>query len=479
MKGPASLRAKFALVALLNVAVLGGMMTWFVRHQLGQEFQSFLMAAAREKIVALSGQLTLELAGTAPAQREAVVRRYASRYGVEMRLFDEEGGRIAGPDAPVPAEVAARLARPGGPQPRPPRPMTGEGPPPFLIEAGEPSRYWIGVRMLLPAPDVRNTNRATLLLVTPTLLRNRFFFDWEPWLGIVLTAVAVTLLCWMPMVRGLTRDMGKMTTATAAVADGQFNVQLDTRRTDELGRLGGSINQMTARLRDYVEGRKRFLGDVAHELRSPLGRMQVALELLERKTPAEARTYIEDLREDVELLSGLTTELLTFARAELRREPVRLQAVALQPVVTRAVGVEVPDVGSIPVDIDEHLLVSGDENLLFRAISNLVRNAVRHAHGKGVSVAAREAGDRVILTIADRGPGVPEEALEKIFTPFFRLDTARGRKKGGTGLGLALVRNYVEECGGSVVARNRAGGGLEIEAVLRPARRGSADGATP
>jgi two-component system sensor histidine kinase CpxA len=88
----------------------------------------------------------------------------------------------------------------------------------------------------------------------------------------------------------------------------------------------------------------------------------------------------------------------------------------------------------------------GEEHLLFRAISNLLRNAVRYGGGE-ILVTGRREGDGVILVVADRGPGVPEEALEKIFSPFFRLDSARDRKKGGTGLGLAIVRNYVEMCG--------------------------------
>jgi two-component system, OmpR family, sensor histidine kinase CpxA len=230
--------------------------------------------------------------------------------------------------------------------------------------------------------------------------------------------------------------------------------------------LGGSINQMAARLRDYVQGQKRFLGDVAHELRSPLGRMQVALGILERKTVEEDQGYIRDLQEDVEMLSDLTTELLTFARSELKREPVELRPVNLHAVVDRAVQVEAPEGFAVETSVDAGLMVMGDENLLFRAVSNLIRNAVRYG-GSEVSVAARRQAEHVILTVCDRGPGVPEEALERIFTPFFRLDTARERKKGGTGLGLAIVRTNVEACGGTVTARNRPGGGLELVVTLR------------
>ena len=455
MKTPLSLRAKFALLALLNVSVLVLLLAAFVRHQLGREFQSFLMATAREKIVAVSKQLSLDLAGADAESREAILVRYKTEYGVDFRLYDAQGMRLAGTEGTLPELVESRVIRPPGP---PPPVTTGLGPPPFLVEAGDPRLYWIGVRTLLP-----DRQRATLLLVSSTLFTNPFFFEWEPWLAIGLTGVLVTVLCWLPLVGGLTRDIRKMTEATAMVADGQFDVRLDTRRGDELGSLGKSINQMAARLRDYVDGQKRFLGDVAHELRSPLGRMQVALGILERKT--EEQGYVKDLQEDVEVLSELTKELLAFARSELKREPLELIPVPLRAALERAAEQE----GAKAVfDVDAELTVMGDESLLFRAFSNLFRNAVHYAGGE-ISVTGRRQGEQVVTVVADRGPGVPEEALEKIFTPFFRLDSARDRTKGGTGLGLAIVRNNVEACGGSVSARNRAGGGLEMVVTLRVA----------
>lgn len=445
-----TLRARFFLIALLNLAVLGLTLALFIHHQLGLEFQSFLMAAAREKIFAVSRQLTLDLSAATPASRDAILARYSAIHGVEFRLYAPDGLRLAGPDAPLPPEVAARLLRPSGP-------------PPFLIEAGVPPKYWIGVRTLLPSPDLQHPARATLLLVSPTLFRNPFFFDWEPWLLILLTAIVLTALCWLPLVGGLTRDIGKMTATTAAIAAGHFDAQVETHRADELGRLGHSINRMSARLRDYLHGQKRFLGDVAHELRSPLGRMQVALEILERRTPSEDLRYLADLKEDVEILSSLTTELLTFARAELNPEPAQLRSVPLLPIVQRAAQIESPGAA---IDVDPTLTVMADETLLLRAIANLIRNAACHAPGSPVTVTARRTPDHVLLTIDDEGPGVPEEALEKIFTPFFRLDTARQREKGGTGLGLAIARHHIEACGGSIQARNRSPHGLSLCARL-------------
>lgn len=458
------LRAKFALIALLNLCVLCVLIILFVRHQLGQEFQSLLMTSAREKIVGISRQLSLELAGADAAQREQILAKHAAEYRIELRLYDLSGNRLAGPDSPLPHEVSTRLVRPQGLPPLPPPPLTQSGPPPFLIHAGQPPLYWIGVRTLLPAPDIHHSTRATLLLVTPALFGNPFFFNWEPWFVIGFTGFLVTLLCWFPLVRGLTRDIRNMTQATAAIADGQFDVQLETRRGDELDHLGSSINQMATRLRDYVDGQKRFLGDVAHELRSPLGRMQVAMGILERKVNEEESVYIRDLQEDVEILSGLTTELLTFARSELKKEPVELHPVELRPLVERAAQVESEGM-PVAVDVDPAFTVTANESLLFRAISNLIRNAARYA-ATPIEISAHKQGTASVITVADRGPGVPAEALEKIFTPFFRLDSARERKKGGTGLGLAIVRNYMEMCGGSVVAHNRDGGGLAVVVTL-------------
>jgi two-component system sensor histidine kinase CpxA len=195
--------------------------------------------------------------------------------------------------------------------------------------------------------------------------------------------------------------------------------------------------------------------------------MQVALGILERKVAPPDQAYVRDLQEDVEFLAGLTTELLTFARSEARQEPVVLKPVPLRGVVERAVQVEAEDAG-VRVEIDGALTAMGEEHLLLRAISNLVRNAVRYAGDQGpIEVSARRQGEQVMLTVADHGPGVPPDVLDKIFTPFFRLDSARGdRKKGGTGLGLAIVRSCVEACGGTVHAENRPGGGLVMTVTL-------------
>src|SRR5262249_17544706 len=279
-----------------------------------------------------------------------------------------------------------------------------------------------------------------------------------------------SFLCWLPLVRGMTHAITQMMSATAAIAEGRFDVQVETRRRDELGSLGGSINRMAERLRSYVQGQKRFLGDAAHELRWPLGRMQVVLGILQERVSAEDKSYLRDLREEVEFMSELTTELLTFARAEMRPDTIELAPLNLREVVEHAVEVEGGGSSEIQIGIDPALRVRGDEKSLFRALSNLVRNAIRYAGGQGpITISAQREADHVVLTVADCGPGVPESALEKIFTPFFRLESARDRKSGGTGLGLAIARSCVEACEGLVTCSNRQPHGLSVTVILQEA----------
>ena len=462
MKPRFPLRSKFLAIALANLVVLGLLFLLFIRLQLRQEFESFLMATAREKIIAVSRQLALDLTPVGSEQYDPLLERYSATYGVRFLLYGTDVKQIAGPPTELPGEVAERIRRYTRAPPRQPDPGR-PGPPPFLIVAGTPEQYWVGGRTLLP-------ERATLVLVSPTLWSNPFFFEVEPWMGILAIGMIVSLLCWLPLVRGITRTITQMMSATAAIAEGRFDVQVETQRRDELGNLGHSINRMAERLRSYVQVQKRFLGDAAHELRSPLGRMQVVLGILEERVKPDDQRYLRDLREEVDLLSGLTTELLTFARAEMRPDTIDLVPVNLRQIVERAVEVEASGSTDIQIEIAPDLQVRGDEKCLFRAISNVLRNAVRYAGGQGpIAVSAQRQSVHILLTVADSGPGVPEEALEKIFTPFFRLESARDRKTGGTGLGLAIARSCVEACGGTVTCSNRKPHGLDVTLTLQPA----------
>jgi two-component system sensor histidine kinase CpxA len=307
-----------------------------------------------------------------------------------------------------------------------------------------------------------------LIAVSDTLRGGGLLVDYVPWLGVAAAVLGVSILIWLPLVRGITKSLSQMSRTTAQIAEGHFDARVETNRADELGRLGESINQMAARLADLVGGQRRFLGDIAHELCSPLARIQMSLGVLEQRIPDAQQDSLRDLREEVEEMSGLVNELLSFTRATLGSKAVKLQATRLLDVANRAVQRETGAGDRVVLEVPPDLAALADPDLLTRALANLVRNAVRYAGPAGpVTLQAASARDRVILTVSDQGPGIDPADLTRIFEPFYRPDAVRQRETGGVGLGLAIVKTCVEACQGSVTAYNRQPTGLTVEIQLR------------
>lgn len=192
--------------------------------------------------------------------------------------------------------------------------------------------------------------------------------------------------------------------------------------------------------------------------------MQFALSILEERVRSEHLPHVIDVKEEVELMSKLVGELLSYSKSGLQGAAVKLESVNLRSHVESVVEREATaEKHEFEIDIDDELTVKAQPELLFRAVANVVRNSLDHAGEKGkVGISAEKIGRHVILTVSDHGPGVPEDTLEKIFDPLFRVQDDRSRDTGGTGLGLAIVKTCVEACGGHVFARNRIPGGLAI-----------------
>ena len=340
---------------------------------------------------------------------------------------------------------------PGPPEEAPPARNTTR-PDRLLVHAGNPPSFWLAVRVKPPEPLRPGM---TVVLRVPTLGGLLRLLDLAPWLWIGAGAVVISLLFWLPFVRGLTRDLGRLTRATEAIADGRFDTQVAEKRRDELGALGSSVNRMAGRLDRLVSGQKRFLGDIAHELGSPLGRMQVSVSILEQRAGPELQNAITDVREEVEHMSALVGELLAFTKAGMRAREASLAPVSLAPLVSRVINREAAD-DAVRVTIPENLCVQADADLLSRAIGNLIRNALRHA-GRAAAITLRTetAGDVVLIIVEDEGPGVPPESLARLGEPLFRPEAARSRETGGAGLGLAIVKSCLEACGGGVRFENR------------------------
>jgi two-component system sensor histidine kinase CpxA len=355
------------------------------------------------------------------------------------------------------------------------------GRPRFLVRAGDPPLYWAGVPLIGLADDMGRPAPAVLIAVFDSLTADGWIIDPKPWLMAGFGALLLSILLWFPLVRGITRSIRSMTKATESIAEGKFDTVAAVNRTDELGHLAHSINHLSGRLGHFVNGQRRFLGDIAHELCSPLARMQLGISLLERGGDPATHERVADVREEVEVMTDLVNELLSFSKAGLRSpdtplEPVPLAGMARHVAAREGWSQEKDsadgDQGQdrVQIHIPETLRAMADSGLLTRAVSNLVRNALRYAgHAGPVVITAGESAGGVFLTVSDSGPGVPESELEKIFEPFHRPDAARTREAGGSGLGLAIVRSCVHACQGTVSAACLSPHGLAVTIRLAPA----------
>ena len=267
----------------------------------------------------------------------------------------------------------------------------------------------------------------------------------------------------------LTRPLRRMSRSMDRVAAGDLDHRVGVRGRDEVARMGRSFNAMADRIQAMIRGQKELMAGVSHELRSPLSRMKLGLELLRNTSADEAR--VGDLDGEVDALDGMVDELLVASRLDLGSATLRPAPVALDDAIGEGWQRVAVDAAAremeLRVDIGpDAAAVVADRALLGRLLGNLFENAVRHAGRGTVDVTAHSDGGRVRVAVADHGAGVDEEHLTHLFDPFFRADPSRSRRTGGTGLGLMIVRRAVEAHDGSVQARHTVDGGLVVELDL-------------
>ena len=198
----------------------------------------------------------------------------------------------------------------------------------------------------------------------------------------------------------------------------------------------------------------------------------MALGILEQRAGDKQMSYVQDLREEVQEMSGLVNELLSFSKASLEPATVKLQTVQLGPVAKKAAHRESVTGVEMKIDVDDSVRVLADPEhaAAFTGQSDPQRRPLRWPRGAAITVAARRGKDgQVLITVSDQGPGVPEGSLAQLFDPFYRTEPSRNRETGGVGLGLAIVKTCVESCQGTVSCRNREPSGLEVTIRMRGA----------
>lgn len=285
--------------------------------------------------------------------------------------------------------------------------------------------------------------------------------------------VAGVVLCWL-LALYLTSPIRKLREATNRLAEGDLGTRVAEkvgRRRDEIADLAHDFDAMAERIETLVSSQQRLSRDVSHELRSPLARMNVALEIAKQKTNGDAAPQLSRIEAESQRLNDMISRLLTLSQLETgskdfdRRE---LNLAAIVEHVAADADFEANAKGrSVKLTKLDECRVYGSESLIGSAVENVLRNAVRYTkEGTAVNVSLEKRNKHAVLTIEDQGEGVPEAELENLFKPFYRVGEARDRGSGGTGLGLAIAEQAVLAHDGTIKARN-IGGGLQVEISLR------------
>lgn len=286
-----------------------------------------------------------------------------------------------------------------------------------------------------------------------------------PYLALVLGAVGL-LAAWL--VHDIVRPIGALAGVVERFGRGQYDTRVAIGRRDEIGRLGRAFNEMASRIERQVVAERRLLQDISHELRSPLTRLNIGIELL--RSASGSGDGIDQLQRDADRLSDLVGTLLDVARLEGDPAQQLRDPVAVFDLVETSVadlGVEAEANGTrIELDGAGACVVPGSAELLRRAFDNVLSNAVRYAPvGTAVQVQYHERPAEISVVIRDRGPGVPDAALPMLGTAFYRVDESRSAATGGAGLGLAIACRAVHQHRGTVTIAN-ADPGLSVTITL-------------
>jgi two-component system OmpR family sensor kinase len=290
--------------------------------------------------------------------------------------------------------------------------------------------------------------------------------------GVLASLSVAVLLAWY-----VSKPIRSLRQAFNTAAQGDLDVRVADslgRRRDELADLGRDFDRTAARLKLLMDGQRRLLHDVSHELRSPLARLQVAVGLA-RQHPDNVAAALDRVEHESVRMNKLIDELLTLSRLESGMACGHEESVGVAELLIEVMadaGFELQNRSkAVAFDIDVESLrsakVTGNAEMLHRALENVVRNSIRHTPSGGQVYVVGEydlGRHEVRLMIADEGPGVAAAELEAIFKPFFRGEGARGTS--GHGLGLAITHRVIESHGGRIRALNRTSGGLAVEICL-------------
>lgn len=294
-------------------------------------------------------------------------------------------------------------------------------------------------------------------------------------LPVAIAALLSALICLL-LSRYLTFPLERLRYAAQHIANGdlaQRVVPSMAGRRDEIGELASAFDKMTERLERVFGAQRQLLSDASHELRSPLARLQAALELTRQRSGGRAEKELNRMEAEIERLNELIGRLLELARLEAGVDSAHAEKVEIRELLEELVEDAQFEASAMGCRIELtdtfSAVVWANPQLLHSAIENVVRNAIKYtkpATAVEISTQADTTCDGIIVQVRDHGPGAPEGMLSHLFQPFVRLEEARDRSTGGHGLGLAIADQAVRLHGGKIVARNEPDEGLSIQIHL-------------
>jgi two-component system sensor histidine kinase CpxA len=391
--------------------------------------------------------------GGAPAA-QAYIHALSEDAHIHGCVFDTSGAPLAGESCSELSGLAARVFH-GDPS------------------AQDMRRGLTRIAVFVSGPDGRKFIYASELLSGPGAA-----FGMSPEVVLLRAGVAIIvsgLVCYF-LARYLTTPILRLRLVAQLISGGQLGMRADGKlaaRRDEFGDLVRDFNLMASKTENLISIQRQLMYDVSHELRSPLARMNVALDLLHRRIGDDSA--LRHMETDLQRLNEMITRLLTVAKldaANALQSQVRVDLTELVSSIAVDAEFEAQEKGNRVVVVPAaDLVVLGDPNLLRSAIENVLRNAVRYTSpGTAVEVVLQAAQatsfNEAIISVRDHGKGVPEDELKNIFKPFYRVTDARASESTGAGLGLAITERIVRLHEGRIRAINEPDGGLRVEMVF-------------
>ena len=301
-----------------------------------------------------------------------------------------------------------------------------------------------------------------------------FIMQMPAWARIATPLIISLIICWL-LARSLIKPLLTLKKSATELGNGNLSVRVNSivKRNDELGQLAASFNQMAEKLEQNVSAQQRLLGDISHELRSPMTRLQMALGLAQQQplSSDELNKYLQRCELEVERLNMMISDTLVLSRLENTLQPLNQDKIIIVSLFTLLIedAQFIANEKSVSLSLASHssYLIMADSQLLSAAFSNILTNAVKYSpeHGK-ILIDITINNSYLVIAIVDDGIGVPSQNLVQLFEPFYRVAAARDRQTGGTGLGLAIAKQAILAHHGEISANNNETNGLTVTITL-------------